>query len=132
MKNYTGKVFNPTTCTLCPWTRELAGFEPTAEEAARLVQPETFDDCMDVFDHYSPDDLYSWYYDIWEGEDNAEIMFAYELPYIIEQATALLIQHSNDDGYEEDGGFRTYWLNASSNFFQLERNLPPDLFALPA
>lgn len=92
MKNYTGKVFNPTTRTLTPWTRELASFEPTAEEAAHLVQPETFEDCMDVFDHYDPD-LYEWYFDILDGMDNAEERIAYELPHIIEQAMALIIKH---------------------------------------
>lgn len=101
MKNYTGKVFNPTTRTLTPWTRELASFEPPAEEAAHLVQPETFEDCWNVFDSYDYSALLSCEA-AWE-EGRFE-----ELPALIEHATALLIQHHDDPDLEE--GFLAHWL----------------------
>ncbi len=103
MKQYTGKVFNPATKTLTPWTRELASFEPTAEEAARLVQPETFEDCWNVFDHYDYEALVAC-------ENAWEALRFEELPAFIEHATALVIQNSSDEDYDEDGGFRDYWL----------------------
>ncbi len=97
MKLYDGKVLNNNTNTLCPWAGELAGFEPTNEEASCLLQPETMDECMDAFDHYDAE-AYEFFCDFLDGDDRADSLIPACLHQIIEHAMHLIIQHRGEEG----------------------------------
>ena len=64
--------------------------------------PSTFADCMDVFDWFdSP--MYDYLYHIWISKCDAETRIARALPFIIEEAVQLIVNHrESDNAYPEE------------------------------
>ena len=64
--------------------------------------PRTFADCMDVFDWFdSP--MHDYLYHIWISKCDADARIAQALPFIIEEAVQLIINHrGSEEAYPEE------------------------------
>ena len=64
--------------------------------------PRTFAECMDVFDWFdSP--MHDYLYHIWISKCDADTRIAQALPFIIEEAVQLIINHrGSEEAYPEE------------------------------